>query len=103
MGSPFKVSNAIVTHVKDCKPSFVNEGVTTFKGNAVFCTHGNTTTFCNRIVGSGVVTADDNGYLLLKGVVSRSTKDCGTQGSFVAYSRLSLRKVQHWIKKTINL
>jgi len=48
------------------------------------------TAFCSGNVGSDVVTADDNGYLLLKGVVSRSNKDCGTQGSFVAHSRLSL-------------
>ena len=94
-----KVSNVTVARVKECKPSFAIEGVTTFKGNTVFCTFGNTNASCNGNTGTGVVTAADNGYLLLKGVINRSTKDCGRPGSFIAHSRLNLKKVRSWIKK----
>lgn len=94
-----KVSNVTVAHVKECKNSFVSEGVTTFKSSAIFCTHGNTTDFCDGNNGAGVVAVADNGYLLLKGVTSRSTKECGRPGSFIVHSRLSLKKVQNWIKR----
>ena len=94
-----RVSSITVAHGKECKSSFVSEGVKKFKDNAVFCTYGNTTAYCNGNVGGGVVAADDNGYLLLKGVTSRSTKYCGSAGAFIAHSRLNLRKVQKWIKK----
>ena len=98
-----KVSNATVARGKDCKLSFINEGVTTFKGNAVFCTFGNTNSSCNGNTGAGVVTAADNGYLSLKGVINRSTKDCGRPGSFIVHSRLNLKKVKSWIKKETKL
>ena len=97
-----KVSNATVAHGKECKPSFVSEGVTTFKGNAVFCTFGSTNASCNGNTGAGVVTTADNGYLLLKGVISRSTKECGRPGSFIVHSRLNLKKIKSWIKKETN-
>ena len=94
-----KISNVTVAHVKEYKHSFVSEGVTTFKSNAIFCTHGNTIDSCNGNTGAGVVAVDDKGYLLLKGVTSRSTKECEGPGSFIVHSRLSLKKVQRWIKK----
>ena len=94
-----KVSNVTVAHAKECKPSFISEGVTTFKSTAIFCTHGNTTDSCNGSTGAGVVAVTDNGYLLLKGVISRSTKECGRPGSYTVHTRLSLKKVQSWIKR----
>ena len=94
-----KISNVTVAHVKECKPSFFSQGVTTFKSSAIFCTHGNTIDSCNGNIGAGVVAVDDKGYLLLKGVISRSTKECGGPGSFIVHSRLSLKKVQSWIKR----
>ena len=102
VGSLFNISNTTVVHGKECKPSFVSDGVKIFKGRTVFCTYGNTswTTFCNGNTGAGVVATADNGYVLLKGVISRSTKDCGRPGSFIVHSRLN-KKVQQWIKNTI--
>ena len=69
----------------------VSEGVTTIKGSAIFCTYGNTAAYCNGNIGAGVVAVDYNGYLLLKGVISRTTKDCGRPGSFMVHSRLNLK------------
>ena len=94
-----KVSNVTVAHVKECKLSFINEGVTRFKSTAIFCTHGKTIDSCYGKTGAGVVAVADNGYLLLKGVISRSTKECGRPGSFKVHSKLSLNKVQSWIKR----
>jgi len=93
-----KVSNVTVARGKECKSSFVSEGMT-FKGTAVFCTLANTPASCNGNIGAGVVAADDNGYLLLKGVINRSTKECGRPGSFIVHSRMNLNKVKRWIKK----
>ena len=93
-----KISNVTVAHVKECKHSFVSEGVTRFKSSTIFCTHGNTIDSCNGNIGAGVVAVDDKGYLLLKGVTSRSTRECGGPGSFIVHSRLNLNKVQRWIK-----
>jgi len=88
-----------LSNERECKPSFVNEGVTTIRGNAVFCTYGDTIAYCNGNIGAGVVTVDDNGYLLLKGVISKSTKDCGQPESFIVHLRLDLKKVKKWIKR----
>ena len=98
-----KISDVTVAHGEECKSSFVSEGVRKFKDNAVFCTYGNTTAHCNVNIGGGVIASDDNGYLLLKGVTSRSTKYCGRPGAFIVHSKLRLRKVQKWIKKLTKL
>jgi len=100
VGSLFNIINTTVVHGKECKPSFVREGLRTFKGKAVFCAYGNTTTFCNGNIGAGVVATANNGYVLLKGVINRATKDCGRPGSFIALSRLNFKKVRQWIKNT---
>ena len=101
VGSVFNnntLSNVTVAHGKECESSFANEGVRRFKDKAVFCTYGNTSASCNGNRGAGVVSVDDNGYLLLKGVTSSSTKDCGSPGSFTVHSRLNLRSVKKWLK-----
>lgn len=96
--STLKVSNVTVADKKECTISFYREGVEKFKGATVFCTYGNSTAYCNGNIGAGVVSVADNEYLLLKGVINRSTKDCGIPGSFIAHSRMSFNKVQRWIK-----
>ena len=94
-----KFYDVTVADGNECKSSFASEGVRKFKDKDLFCTYGNTTASCSGNRGAGVVSADDNGYLLLKGVTSRSTKDCGSPGSFIVHSRLNLKKVRKWLKK----
>ena len=96
-----KLSNVTIANKKECKTSFVNEGATTIRGSAIFCTYGDTIAYCNGNIGAGVVAVDGRGYLLLKGVISRSTKDCGQPGYNIVHSRLDLKKVKKWIKKII--
>ena len=97
-----KISNVTVAQSKECKRSFISEGVTTFKSTAIFCTHENTTDSCNGYTGAVVVAVADNGYLLLKGVINRSTKECGRPGSFKVHSRVNLNKIRRWIKMQTN-
>ena len=94
-----KLSNVTVARGNKCKSSFASEGVRKFKDKDIFCTHGNTTASCSGNRGAGVVSVDDNGYLLLEGVTGRSTKDCGNPESFIVHSRFNLRKVKKWFKK----
>ena len=73
------VSNVTVAHMKECRLSCVSEQVTSFKGSVVLCTYVYTSG--SRKTGAGVVAAADKGYLLHRGMISRSTKECGRLGS----------------------
>ena len=94
-------SISTVVNKRRCKSSFLKEII----ANTFFCTMTNTFDACAGNIGSGVVaiSVHNNKPLLLRGVISKSTNECGQPGSFIANSEVQSKNIQKWIQKIFNL
>ena len=91
--------NVTVDKNLDCEKTFEEEGLEFVVG--MMCTIANTTKACTGNYGSGLITQDDDNKVLLGGIASRSTKVCGSKGSYVAHTRLYTKEVIQWIRGII--
>ena len=99
--SILKKSISTVLHKRKCKSSFLKENTE----RIFFCTMTNTSDTCAGSLGSGVasISVGNNKRLLLQGVISKSTNECGQPGSFIANSEVQSKKIQKWIQKVFKL
>ena len=91
--------NVIVGVALECKNIFEKEGLQFDVG--IICTIANTTSACTGDYGSGLITTDNDNEILLGGIVSRSTKVCGHQNSYIAHTRLNTKVVTKWVRGII--
>jgi len=56
-------------------------------GSRMICTNANTTSACNGNYGSAVISLGKKNKIYLTAVVSKSTRFCGTDQSFLAHSK----------------
>ena len=75
-----------IANLSECKDGFNSDGI---KGTPrrMICTMANTTSACIGNYGSAAVSFDKNNNLFLRAVVSKSTKSCGTDQSFLVHSK----------------
>ena len=96
--------NGMVTVVDNdlCIAEFKKEGLN--PGGIVdrmICTRANTTSACRGNYGSAVITQNED-ELLFSAVVSKSTKSCGTDQSFLIHSKTRNRSFLQWSDEIIN-
>ena len=96
--------NGMVTIVNNtlCEAEFRSEGITpTGILGRMICTKANTTKACKGNYGSAVITQNEN-ELFLSAVVSKSTKSCGTDQSFLIHSKTRNKEFLEWSDEIIN-
>jgi len=95
-------SNITVVDVSLCEAQFEKEGISP-RGivGRMICTIANTTRACRGNYGSAVITQNEND-LFLSAVVSKTTKSCGTDQSFLIHSKTRNKDFLRWSDKIIN-
>ena len=84
-----------IANLSECMTEFNSDGI---KGTPerMICTMANTTSACSGNYGSAVITNTKN-KLFLTAVVSKSTKSCGTDRSFLIHSKTRNLNFIKWI------